>query len=165
MSESQSSVAPTERISIHYRSRQQDEEQEIELPLSLLVLANLTGSADPQPLAQRQPVRIDKQNFNAVMQQAGLQLTLDVSNRLDGRSAERLHCALAFTSLADFTPDHLVEQIPELQRLLRLRQALAALKGPLRNQPAFRQQLFRLLSDPAQRQQLLLELTADHNPA
>ncbi|MFC3913753.1 type VI secretion system contractile sheath small subunit [Pseudaeromonas sharmana] len=159
MPDHENSVAPQERISIRYRSNQGAEEADVELPLHLLVLANLTGQPDPQPLSQRQPMSIDKNSFTAVMQQTGLQLTLEVPDCISALDDATLSCQLTFSSLEDFTPDRIVTQIPALQRLLQLRRALAAMKGPLRNQPAFRQQLFRLLSDPGLRQQLLTELT------
>ena len=46
------------------------------------------------------------------------------------------------------------------QKLINLREALVALKGPLGNIPAFRNRLEQLLQDKEQREKLLSELDA-----
>ncbi|MNR55024.1 hypothetical protein D3C85_1753200 [compost metagenome] len=48
--------------------------------------------------------------------------------------------------------------MPELNKLLELREALVALKGPLGNVPAFRKQLQTLLADDKARVALAKEL-------
>jgi hypothetical protein len=54
---------------------------------------------------------------------------------------------LAFDSMADFSPEGLLKQIPALQELKRMRDALSGLKSPLENQPSFRRLLNDLVSD------------------
>jgi type VI secretion system protein ImpB len=48
--------------------------------------------------------------------------------------------------------------VPELQKLLELRDALTALKGPLGNLPEFRKKIQSLVTDPAAKEKLLKEL-------
>ncbi len=50
--------------------------------------------------------------------------------------------------------------MPELNRLLELRESLVSLKGPLGNVPAFRKMIQGMLDDSDQREKLLSELTA-----
>ena len=52
----------------------------------------------------------------------------------------------------------MVNQVPELRKLLELRTALNALKGPLGNIPAFRGKIQGLLGDAEGRQKLMTEL-------
>ena len=54
---------------------------------------------------------------------------------------------LKFKKLDDFGPEGVVNQVPELKKLLELRAALNALKGPLGNIPAFRKKIQALLGD------------------
>jgi type VI secretion system protein ImpB len=60
--------------------------------------------------------------------------------------------------MKDFGPEAIVEQVPELKRLLELREALRALKGPLANVPEFRNKIQDLIKDDNSRQRLLLEI-------
>ena len=62
------------------------------------------------------------------------------------------------TPLDDFSPEGIVAQVPELKKLLDLRAALTALKGPLGNVPAFRKKIQALLGDAEGRQKLMKEL-------
>ena len=65
---------------------------------------------------------------------------------------------LDFKSINDFSPDAIVEKIPELRNIVALRDALKALKGPLGNIPAFRQKVQELVKDEGTRARLLSEL-------
>ena len=62
------------------------------------------------------------------------------------------------SSLSDFSPDNIVNSVPELKKLLELREALTAVKGPLGNVPAFRARVAELLENDESREQLLKEL-------
>ena len=55
-------------------------------------------------------------------------------------------------------PAAVVEQVPELKKLMELRDALVALKGPLGNAPAFRKAIESVLSDDDSRDRVLGEL-------
>jgi type VI secretion system protein ImpB len=63
--------------------------------------------------------------------------------------------------MKDFGPEAIVEQVPELKRLLELREALRALKGPLSNVPEFRKKIQELIKDEDARQRLLAEIGLD----
>ena len=65
---------------------------------------------------------------------------------------------LAFSTLKDFEPQAIAQKVPELAKLLELRDALTALKGPLANVPAFRKKIEELLKDESQRERILKEL-------
>ena len=54
---------------------------------------------------------------------------------------------MRFDSIKDFSPDRVAENVPELKKLLDIRNALAALKGPLGNMRQFRKQLEDTLQD------------------
>ena len=69
-----------------------------------------------------------------------------------------LGVSLKIESMADFSPDNIAKQVPQLNKLLELREALLALKGPMGNIPAFRNKLQELIADPNARETLEKEL-------
>lgn len=152
------SVAPKERVNIIYKSQLGGAQEETELPLKILMVGDYTGRPDDTPLEERKPINIDKDNFSEVMAKQDLSATVSVPDRLSGEKDAALSVDLKFKSLADFGPEGIVNQVPELKKLLELRTALTALKGPLGNIPAFRKKIQALLSDVDARQKLMTEL-------
>ncbi len=154
------SVAPKERINIKYVPATGDQMAEIELPLRLVVIGDFKGKGEDQPLEERDSVRIDKTTFNSVMEKANLKVDISVDDHLSSEPDEgaTIPVELNFSSLASFSPDSIVENVPELSKLLELRQALVALKGPLGNVPSFRLKIQELLEDKALREELVGEL-------
>lgn len=155
------SVAPKERVNIVYKSDTGNAQSEVELPLKVLVVGDFTGRQDERPVEERAPINIDKNNFNDVMAKQGLALDASVPNKLSDDPDASMSVALKFQNLGDFTPEGIVNQVPELRQLLELRAALNALKGPLGNVPAFRKKIQTLLGDSEGRQKLMAELGLD----
>ncbi|TNH83457.1 type VI secretion system contractile sheath small subunit [Aeromonas sobria] len=151
-------VAPKERINIKYVPATGGQQAEIELPLTIMVVGNMKGRTEEAPIEERQTVSIDKNNFSSVMKESALGLNFSVSNRLEENSQDEMPVSIKIHSLEDFTPDRVAQQVPELRKLLELREALVALKGPLGNIPSFRNRLQELLSSDKAREQLLKEL-------
>lgn len=152
------SIAPKERINVRYISKINGQAAEVELPLSLLVTGDLKGRPDDTPLDERQPVAIDKNTFNAVLAQSGIERNVSVPSVLNCASGARMDVSLKVKSMADLSPDNIAAQVPELKKMLELREALVALKGPMGNIPAFRAQLQALLDNEETREQLIQEL-------
>lgn len=159
------SVAPKERVNIVYKSAIGDAQEQVELPFRQLVLGDFTLRDDPQPLDERTPISVDKDTFDDVLKAQELSLQLAVPDRLseDADADDKLNVSLKFDSMRDFQPDSLVEQVPELQQLIALRDALKALTGPLGNVPDFRKRLEHLVRDEGARARLLAELGVQDN--
>ncbi|MBP1713263.1 MAG: type secretion protein [Deltaproteobacteria bacterium] len=154
----EASVAPKERVNIVYRPATGDAKEEVELPLKLLILGDFTGAPDDRPLEKREPINIDKDNFNAVLKAQNIRLNLTVPNKLSGKPDEEMGVKLQVDSIKDFEPESVVRQVPELNRLLEVREALRSLKGPLSNVPEFRKKIQELVKDESARKQLLKEM-------
>jgi type VI secretion system protein ImpB len=154
----ESSVAPTERVNIVYKPATGNMQEQVELPLKMLMMGDFTGRQDDRPLEERAPINVDKMNFTEVMSQQNLKVSISVDDKLSGEQGVSLPVSLEFKSLADFAPESIVNQVPELRKLLELRGALNALKGPLGNVPAFRKKLQAMLADDEGRKRLIDEL-------
>jgi type VI secretion system protein ImpB len=154
-------VAPKERVNIVYRPATGDAKEEVELPLKLLVVGDFTGRADDRMLEDRNPINIDKDNFNEVIKGQNLQLDVNVADKLSGDPDKELNLSLKFESINDFSPESIAKNTPELNKLLELREALQALKGPMSNRPEFRKKIQEIVKDETAREKLLKELNLD----
>jgi type VI secretion system protein ImpB len=159
----EASVAPRERVNIVYRPATGDAQEEVELPLKLLVIGDFTGRPDDRMLEDREPINVDKDNFNDVLKGQQLGVSITVPNKLSENPEDEMAVNLRFESLKDFGPEAIAEQTPELKKLLELRKALGSLKGPLSNIPEFRKKIQELVKDDEARDQLLKELGVDQN--
>lgn len=124
-----------------------EDEGELELPLRMLFVGDFMGQ-DDRPSEDRVPVRIERDSFDKVLAAHSPRLDLTVAG---------VQAKLVFRSLADFGPDSVAEQIPEVRRMLALRDALTRLKvtGDIET---FRSRLPELLEDKTERERLLSRL-------
>lgn len=153
------SVAPKERINITFKPAIGGAQEEVELPLKLLVLGDFTQREDTRKVEDRKPISIDKNTLDEVLAKQALSLTLSVPNRSqETDEADELAVQVRINAMKDFNPAHLVEQVPQLQKLMALREALVALKGPLGNTPSFRKAIENALADDQARARVLAEL-------
>ncbi|PKF50034.1 type VI secretion system contractile sheath small subunit [Enterovibrio nigricans] len=152
------SVAPKERINIRYVPATGDAQEEVELPLNMMVVGDFSSRADETPIEDRTPISIDKDNFNEVMEGYAPNIKVNVANRLSDEEGAQMAVDLTFKNMKDFSPESVAKSVPELNSLLELREALVALKGPLGNVPAFRKKIASVLQDEEARKKLLEEL-------
>ena len=150
-------VAPKERVNIVYKPATGVQEEK-ELPLKMVMLGDYTMRPDDTPLEERKPINIDKDNFNDVMKAMNLKVSFGAKNVLTGEEGVEVPVTLQFKHVNDFGPEAVVKQVPELEKLLQLRNALLALKGPLGNVPGFRKKIMDIMADDAARDKLLKEL-------
>ena len=156
------SVAPKERVNITYKPATGDAQEEVELPLKLLLMGDFTLREDERMIEDREPIGVDKDNFNDVLKAQNLELQFAVQNKLsDDEEAGEITVNLKFEHIRDFDPDSIIGNVPELAKLMELREALVALKGPLGNIPEFRKKLQSLIEDEGTREKILKELNLD----
>ena len=153
------SVAPKERVNVVYKPATGDAQEEVELPLKLLVMSDFTLRENDTPIEDRKAINVDKDNFNDVMKAQNVNLNVYVDNKLgDGDPDDKMNVNLDFNSMADFEPDAIIKKVPELNKILELREALKAVKGPLGNIPDFKKKLSSIVKDEGSKERLLKEL-------
>ena len=155
-------VAPKERVNIVYRPATGDAKEEVELPLKMLVVGDFNMREDDRMIEEREPINIDKDNFDEVMRAQNLKLAVDVTDKISGDPDKEIAVSLKFESIKDFNPEAIAQHTPELNQLLQLREALSALKGPMSNRPEFRKKIQEIVKDEAAREKLLKELNLDN---
>lgn len=94
------------------------EHQQRERPHRIVVVGEFSG-AD----RDHKPVKVDKYNFDDVIQAYGGQLLFEPPNRI-GAGQSKLVVDIDVTQLNDFTPAGLIRQVPELRRAVRFRDSL-----------------------------------------
>ncbi len=159
MAKKESSIAPKERINVTFKPATGGAVEEIELPMKVMVLGDFLQRHDPRSLPDRKPISINKNNFAEVMANQKLGLDLSVPNVLqDGESENDVPVHLNIETMRDFEPGNILEQVPQTNKLLRIREALVSLRGPMGNMPAFRKALEEVMKDPRQREAVQKEL-------
>ncbi|PKN30394.1 MAG: type VI secretion system contractile sheath small subunit [Deltaproteobacteria bacterium HGW-Deltaproteobacteria-21] len=152
------SVAPKERVNIVYRPATGDAKEEVELPLKVMVMGDFTLKDNDTPVEERKSISVDKDNLDEVLRAQNLELKTSVQSTLSNDPSGQMNLNLDFKSMKDFDPDAIIQKVPELKKMLDLREALKALKGPLGNVPDFRKRIQELVKDEGARARLLKEL-------
>ena len=148
---------PPSRVNIRYVKYTGGAQEKVELPLKLLLLGDYTMRPDDTPLEERKKIQVNKDNFEAVLKEQNLALDLSVPNKL-GTGGEDLQVKLKVDSLASFTPDALAQQVPELAKMLEIRELLTDLKARVITNRNFRLALEKIVKDPGQIDSILKEL-------
>ncbi len=155
---SKQSESPKERINVTYKPATGDQSAEIEIPYKITVLGEFNPDEESQPVEDKKAIKVDKNNFNDVLKHQGLSLEFAVPDRLTDEEDASLNVKLDISSMKDFSPESIVENVAELKKLMELRESLIALKGPLGNVPAFRKAIESVVADEQEREKLLAEL-------
>ena len=154
------SESPKERINVTYKPATGDVTEDIEIPQKMTILGEYNPNQEKIPVEDKKAIRIDKNNFNDVLKAQNLSVNFNVDNKLVEEDNSSLNIDLKINSIKDFSPENIVENIPELKVLMQLRQSLMALKGPLGNVPAFRKAIEEAISNKEERDQLMSELSS-----
>lgn len=103
-----------------------------EIPFVVGVLGDFSGKPE-QPLPRikdRKFVEIDRDNFNQALAGMKPRLAFNVPNRLTDDDS-KLGVELRFTSIEDFEPDQLTQQLDPLRKLVEARKRLSDLKSKM----------------------------------
>jgi len=129
----------------------------VELPLKLLVMGDFTQSEKEGRLADREKIAIDKNNFQQIMADLGLNLSFTVANKLKADGGD-IQVDIPITDMTSFKPENVASAVPALSRLLAARNLLKDLKSNLLDNREFRRRLEELIKNPESAQNLRKEL-------
>jgi len=137
------------RVNIAINVAEQGQVKAKELPFKLLVMRDFSAQQKKSSKTHHQTIPLRANNLDSLLQQLKPQLNLTVKNK-------SIH--LQFQQLSDFSPEGVIRQIPECQRLLAMRHALAELRACAIDNQAFLQKLTQIISNSQAVQQLQDEI-------
>jgi type VI secretion system protein ImpB len=149
---------PPSRVNIRYVKFTDGAQEQIELPLKLLLLGDYTFREDDTPLNERKKIAITQGTFESVMREQGLKLSMVVPNRLTDGEGDEIKVELDIDSLKSFTPDEIVKNVPELARMIELRELLTDLKARVITNRKFRLALEGIVKDQQMVESIMQEL-------
>lgn len=150
------------RVHISYEVETEGATVKRELPFVVGVMGDFSGdpTAPLKPLKERRFVQIDRDNFNQVMASMTPGLKFKVKNTLKDDGSE-FAVELAFSSLEDFEPAAVVNQVEPLRRLLETRNKLRDLSTKADRSEELEAIIERVLTNEADLGELAEALSAD----
>jgi type VI secretion system protein ImpB len=144
------------RVQIEYDVEVGGSEKMVSLPFVMGVMADLSGKPkeDLDPVAQRQFLDIDVDNFDARLKSQKPRVAFQAPNTLTGEG--NLSVELTFESLDDFSPAAVAQKVGALRKLLEARTELSNLLSYLDGRADAEEILSHIVREPA----LLQTLTA-----
>jgi type VI secretion system protein ImpB len=131
---------PPSRVNIRYVKKTDGAQEKVELPLKLLLLGDYTMRPED------------------VMREQKLKLKMTVPNHLSGAKDDEMSVDLDVDSLKAFTPDEVVRRVPELAKMIEIRELLSDLKARVITNRNFRQALEKIVKDKDQLAAITKEL-------
>jgi type VI secretion system protein ImpB len=130
-----------------------------ELPFVVGVMGDFSGNPTEslKPLKDRKFVSIDRDNFDEVLRRMTPGLEFRAENTLTDDGSE-LAVKLKFSSIEDFEPARVVEQVEPLRKLLETRNRLRDLLSAVDRADGLEGELEKILQDTDQLQKLAGEM-------
>lgn len=126
-----------------------------ELPFVVGVLGDFSGQPE-QPLPRmkdRKITEIDRDNFDQVLAGMAPRVAMAVENKMAG-DGSKMGVDLKFSSLDDFEPDKVVQQVDPLRKLVEARQRLSDLLSKADGNEKLERLLNDVLQNAGSQQQL-----------
>ncbi len=119
------------RVQIEYDVETGGAERSVNLPFVMNVMSDLKGKLQDDeewtPIEDRSFETVDSSNFGSYLAATKPRAQFRVPNKLGEAEEDELPVDLTFTSMADFTPGKIAEQVPALKELMDARNELKSL--------------------------------------
>ncbi|KPA17463.1 Uncharacterized conserved protein UCP028301 [Candidatus Magnetomorum sp. HK-1] len=150
---------PASRVNIRYRNKKDGNDEDVELPQRVVVLGDFTQNNDDfvdVEVEEMEKISINKKTFDDVMKSMNIGLDVNVDSHL--KKDEEINAKLKIQSMKDFSPDSIVEQVPELRGLKKVRGLLNDLKAKIITNKQFKNELQNILLDDELKNKLVSEI-------
>ena len=148
---------PPARVNLFLEVAKGDAQEKIELPMRLMVLGDYKGRPDDTPLAEREVINLNKDNFEDVLKSMDAKLEYVVKDTMRGGD-EEMKVDIDIDSMDSFSPEEVAKQVPQLNRMLAMRNLLQDLRNRVVSANDFRKQLEQIVKDEGALEKLAAEL-------
>ncbi len=150
------------RVHITYEVETEGAQVVKELPFVMGIMGDFSGNpTEPlKPLKERKFVNIDRDNFDDILRKMTPGLEFKAENTLAGDGSE-IAVQLKFSSMEDFEPARVVEQVEPLRKLLETRNRLRDLLSAVDRADGLEGELEKILQDTESLQKLAGEMGLD----
>ncbi len=107
-------------------------------------------------LAERERVTINKNNIEQVLKDIAPKANFQVNNKIKGDG--EINVNLQFDSFKSFDPEQVAAQVPELNKMMAMRNLLRDLKSNLLDNSSLRKELERVLQNQPELDELKAKL-------
>lgn len=147
MKDALSHELPQARVNITLDLETHGAQEKTELPLRILVLNDFASKQKQLALEDRCPVSCNTHNLSDVMQKERPRCRMDIKNHLQPNmeNPPSIHIDMIFSCLNDFSPDAILQKVPQLKKLMGMRALLADLQSRMINNPRLKVQVENLI--------------------
>ncbi len=114
---------PDSRINITLDVKTEGASKKVELPLSLLLIGDYSARQSREKFAHRSKMLVTKDNVDQLMKHYSPKININIKNAIQNDNSD-LNVCLNFDQMAAFHPDHIAKHVPELAKLLAMRNIL-----------------------------------------
>ncbi len=147
---------PEERVQITYELDDGGALKKVELPFKVLMTGDYslgTGKDQKTSLDMRQIRDINEENLDSNIKDMGIELNMNVPNYA-GAEDDEMNVKMPVESMSSFSPDSVVQSVPMLRNVLKVRDQLTELSARASNEKDLLKRLEKLRSDPKARKRL-----------
>lgn len=156
MSDTFQKEIPRSRINIALELETDGATQKSELPLKMLVVGDYSNGANQADLAERERIAINKNTIEQVLKDISPKTQFQVENKIKGEGDIGIN--LTFDSFKAFDPEQVASQVPELNKMMSMRNLLRDLKSNLLDNSTLRKELERVLQNQPELDELKRQL-------
>lgn len=130
------------RVKFEYETDVAGANKVVELPMRMMVTGDFSqGMSDEarKEFSERGAFELEPGKMDDLMERMGIELNLEVKDHL--HEGGQTNVKVPIRSMKDFTPDRLVEAVPDLKELMKLRQKLQDIHDKTKGPATFRKLL------------------------
>jgi type VI secretion system protein ImpB len=144
MAESFQKEIPKARVNITLDVETGGAKKKVELPMKMLVMGDFSNGKTKGRVAERERININKENFETVMSNLAPKLEYHVENKMTNDGSD-ICVKLEVNSMKSLNPEMVAEQIPELHRMLAMRNLLKDLRSNILDNGSLRRELEKIV--------------------